>query len=167
MVSRCLCHLCAARKPRSNWGSGQSFMIACLMSNSSQNTVKKMPATGHFTDHRFAVPLDPLPEGRKRAGNYRHAVLLGLSICERHRAADRWLPVLQRRAASVRQYENPTGIGVGCRHPRLRSQATMRPRGAELDAPYTVRRMPNNADDSKNGNRKKKSTVMMLAQASA
>ncbi len=55
-------------------GSGQSFMIAGLMSNGAQNTLKKAPGAGDLPILGSLVPLHQFPARRNRTGDRGHAV---------------------------------------------------------------------------------------------
>ena len=73
-------------------GSGESFMIAGLLSNNSQDLIDKAPGLGDVPVLGNLFKSTQLPQGRDRTGDRGDAVSGQAGQRQRDQAADRWLP---------------------------------------------------------------------------
>ncbi|MGB7654028.1 MAG: type II and III secretion system protein family protein [Novosphingobium sp.] len=140
-------------------GSGQSFMIAGLMSNSSQNTVKKMPGAGDLPIIGSLFRSTHFQKGESEL-----VIIVTPYLVQPVNASDIVLPTDGFRSSNAAQQvfgnmQTDGKSGVGRPQPTSAPQpGNNAPRVGELDVPARAPgpQNANNADDSKNGNRKKK-----------
>ncbi|MFM6932485.1 MAG: type II and III secretion system protein family protein, partial [Novosphingobium sp.] len=140
-------------------GSGQSFMIAGLMSNSSQNTVKKMPGAGDLPILGSLFRSTHFQKGESEL-----VIIVTPYLVQPVNANDIKLPTDGFESANAGQQvfgnmQSAGQSGVSRPMPTSAPQpGNNAPRVGELDVPARAPGPQNasNADDSKNGNRKKK-----------
>ena len=140
-------------------GSGQSFMIAGLMSNSSQNTVKKMPGAGDLPIIGSLFRSTHFQKGESEL-----VIIVTPYLVQPVNANDIVLPTDGFKSANAAQqvFGNMQSAGQsGVDRPKPTSApqpGNNAPRVGELDVPTRAPGPQNasTADDSKNGNRKKK-----------
>lgn len=140
-------------------GSGQSFMIAGLMSNSSQNTVKKMPGAGDLPILGSLFRSTHFQKGESEL-----VIIVTPYLVQPVNANDIKLPTDGFESANAGQqvFGNMQSSGKsGMSRPMPTSApqpGNNTPRVGELDVPARAPGPQNasNGDDTKNGNRKKK-----------
>lgn len=140
-------------------GSGQSFMIAGLMSNSSQNTVKKMPGAGDLPIIGSLFRSTHFQKGESEL-----VIIVTPYLVQPVNASDIVLPTDGFRSANAGQQllgnmQTDGKSGASSQRPTSAPQpGNEAPRVGELDVPTRAPGPQNasTANDSKNGNRKKK-----------
>ena len=115
--------------------SGESFALAGLLQNTTEQDISKIPVARRRPDPRPAVPLEAVPAQRDRARHHRHP-LSGEAVHDDARRADRRLhPAARRPAHRDRRHLQGNLARAGARPPnRGRPRASSaRPASASIE----------------------------------